>query len=110
MTINYNKIYGDIIAKKYPQKKEECLTLLQKETLSAIDRSDILSVDAPQCQILFAIPLRLLGLIGIGGGNGLRTAGMARDFIVPLPPCCARMPGPGRIPRRSSSSLLLASL
>ena len=37
MTINYNKIYGDIIAKKYPQKKEECLTLLQKETLSAID-------------------------------------------------------------------------
>ena len=37
MTINYNKIYGDIIAKKCPQKKEECLTLLQKETLSAID-------------------------------------------------------------------------
>ena len=37
MTINYNKIYGDKINKKYPQKKEECLTLLQKETLSAID-------------------------------------------------------------------------
>ena len=37
MTINYNKIFSDIIAKKYPQKKEECLTLLQKETLSAID-------------------------------------------------------------------------
>ena len=35
--INYNKIFSDILDQKFPQKKEECLTLLQKETLSAID-------------------------------------------------------------------------
>ena len=37
MTINYNKIFSDIIEKKYPHKKEECLALLQKQVLTTID-------------------------------------------------------------------------
>lgn len=35
--INYKQIFSDILNIKYPQKKEECLLLLQKEKLSVID-------------------------------------------------------------------------
>ena len=34
---DYKKIYEDIISKKYPHKKAECMALLQKQNLSAID-------------------------------------------------------------------------
>lgn len=34
---DYKKIYFDILNKKYPHKKEECIILLEKSTLSAID-------------------------------------------------------------------------
>lgn len=36
-TINYRAIYTDILEHKFPQKKEECRTLLEKQNLSAID-------------------------------------------------------------------------
>lgn len=35
--INYRLIFEDILAIKYPEKKSECSTLLQKEKLSAFD-------------------------------------------------------------------------
>ena len=35
--INYQQIFSDILEKKYPQKKEQCRSLLQKKTLSAMD-------------------------------------------------------------------------
>lgn len=34
---NYKRIYNDMITKKYPQKKEECYSILQKEKLSLLD-------------------------------------------------------------------------
>ena len=34
--INYKQILSDILDKKFPYKKEECLPLLKKDTLSAI--------------------------------------------------------------------------
>ncbi|MCQ9638094.1 helix-turn-helix domain-containing protein [Chryseobacterium sp. WG14] len=34
---DYNKIYTDILVKKFPHKYEECQSLLQKEILSALD-------------------------------------------------------------------------
>ena len=34
--INYKQIYSDILDKKFPYKKEECRSLLQKKDLSAI--------------------------------------------------------------------------
>lgn len=34
---DYNKIYTDILVKKFPHKYEECQSLLQKEMLSALD-------------------------------------------------------------------------
>ena len=34
---DYKKIYTDIITKKFPNKKEECLPILNKQNLSAID-------------------------------------------------------------------------
>lgn len=37
LTINYHAIYADILEDKFPQKKEECRTLLEKQNLSAID-------------------------------------------------------------------------
>lgn len=35
--INYHAIYTDILQNKFPQKKEECRILLEKEYLSAIE-------------------------------------------------------------------------
>lgn len=35
--INYRQIFMDILDAKYPEKKEECLSLLKNENLSAID-------------------------------------------------------------------------
>lgn len=35
--INYQQIFMDILDAKYPEKKEACLPLLEKENLSAID-------------------------------------------------------------------------
>ncbi|MBP2616977.1 helix-turn-helix domain-containing protein [Chryseobacterium jejuense] len=37
MRPDYKRIYNDIIIKKYPQKKEECQFILQKEELSLMD-------------------------------------------------------------------------
>ena len=37
MTPNYKAIYVDIIKKKFPHKKEGCLSILEKKNLSAID-------------------------------------------------------------------------
>ncbi|WP_336733551.1 helix-turn-helix domain-containing protein [Chryseobacterium sp. VD8] len=34
---NYKRIYTDMITKKYPDKHEECLFLLSKKELSALD-------------------------------------------------------------------------
>ncbi|MDR2234722.1 MAG: helix-turn-helix domain-containing protein [Chryseobacterium sp.] len=34
---NYQKIYNDLIARKYPDKKEKCSTILAKKDLSAMD-------------------------------------------------------------------------
>ena len=34
---NYRRIYSDIIQKKCPEKKEECIPLLKKRNLSSID-------------------------------------------------------------------------
>lgn len=34
---DYRQIYTDILDKKYPHKKEECMPFLQKNTLSVID-------------------------------------------------------------------------
>lgn len=34
---DYKRIYSDIITKKFLHKKEECETLLSKETLSVLD-------------------------------------------------------------------------
>ncbi len=36
-TINYHAIYADILEDKFPEKKEECRILLEKQNLSAID-------------------------------------------------------------------------
>lgn len=36
-TPDYHQIYKDIINKKYPSRKEECLFLLNKENLSVLD-------------------------------------------------------------------------
>lgn len=38
---NYNKIYNDIIAKKFPDKKELCCHLLRKKSLSVLDIIEI---------------------------------------------------------------------
>ncbi|CAA7196597.1 helix-turn-helix domain-containing protein [Chryseobacterium potabilaquae] len=35
--INYKQIFRDILEKKYPHKKEECISLLNKEYLSVLD-------------------------------------------------------------------------
>ena len=35
--IDYKRIFADILEYKFPQKKEECLPLLQKSSLTAID-------------------------------------------------------------------------
>ncbi len=35
--VNYRQIFMDILDAKYPEKKEACLSLLQKQNLSAID-------------------------------------------------------------------------
>ena len=37
MAPDYKAIYVDIIKKKHPHKKEECLSILEKKNLSAID-------------------------------------------------------------------------
>ncbi|NML69137.1 helix-turn-helix domain-containing protein [Chryseobacterium sp. RP-3-3] len=37
MMPNYKLIYGDIIKKKYPHKKLQCHTILNKEQLSVLD-------------------------------------------------------------------------
>lgn len=37
MKPHYKKIYTDIIERKYPDKKDECKLLLEKEDLSALD-------------------------------------------------------------------------
>ncbi|REC78109.1 helix-turn-helix domain-containing protein [Chryseobacterium elymi] len=34
---DYNRIYQDILDSKYPHKKEECRTLLEKKELSLLD-------------------------------------------------------------------------
>lgn len=34
---NYKLIYNDIIAQKYPHKKDECLFILEKKQLSVFD-------------------------------------------------------------------------
>lgn len=34
---DYKQIYTDIISKKYPQKKEECQRILEKQNISTID-------------------------------------------------------------------------
>lgn len=34
---DYRRIYHDIIVRKYPDKKERCLYILEKDTLSALD-------------------------------------------------------------------------
>ena len=34
---NYKRIYFDILSKKYPEKKEECNSLLKKQNLSGLD-------------------------------------------------------------------------
>lgn len=34
---NYKLIYSDIITKKYPQKKEDCQSILTKNQLSSLD-------------------------------------------------------------------------
>ena len=37
VSINYKQIFNDIIDTKFPHKKDDCLHLLNKEELSAID-------------------------------------------------------------------------
>ncbi|WP_209389087.1 helix-turn-helix domain-containing protein [Chryseobacterium sp. RR2-3-20] len=39
--INYHQIFIDILNKKYPHKKEECLPFLKKNTLSAAEIIEI---------------------------------------------------------------------
>ena len=34
---NYKKIYTDILSQKYPEKKDKCISLLEKQNLSALD-------------------------------------------------------------------------
>ena len=34
---DYKRIYSDILSKKYPEKKEECISLLEKQSLSNLD-------------------------------------------------------------------------
>ena len=34
---NYKTIYTDILSKKYPEKKDKCIHLLDKKNLSALD-------------------------------------------------------------------------
>ncbi|MCW3162434.1 helix-turn-helix domain-containing protein [Chryseobacterium oryctis] len=34
---DYNKIYSDIIAKKFPHKWQSCKSILEKETLTSVD-------------------------------------------------------------------------
>jgi len=36
-TPDYRRIYHDIIVRKYPDKKEKCLPILEKSSLSALD-------------------------------------------------------------------------
>lgn len=55
---DYNRIYSDVLKKKYPHKIKECEALLNKENLSAIDiielnlkifgRNDLKGVDVNQ--------------------------------------------------------------
>ncbi|CAA7194062.1 helix-turn-helix domain-containing protein [Chryseobacterium potabilaquae] len=40
-TINYKRIFSDILDQKYPEKKEICKDLLNKEILSTIDIIDL---------------------------------------------------------------------
>lgn len=37
MTPNYKRIYSDILIRKFPHKREECKSLLNKEILSVFD-------------------------------------------------------------------------
>ena len=37
VSINYKQIFNDILDTKFPHKKDDCLHLLNKEKLSAID-------------------------------------------------------------------------
>lgn len=41
LTINYKAIFSDVLEKRYPEKKKDCLPLLQKNHLSAIDIMEI---------------------------------------------------------------------
>lgn len=41
LSINYKNIFQDVLDKKYPNKKKDCLSLLQKNHLSAIDIMEI---------------------------------------------------------------------
>ena len=39
--INYKKIYQDILDMKFPEKKEQCLSVLNKKELSMLDVIDL---------------------------------------------------------------------